>query len=101
MYEEQQMACRQQRQENVSNLALARQIFTADKTYHGSVHKKERDQTWEQKRQNDTLRVQKNRKLSRGIKKGVEQQKYLTNVQRVEDIMRSSQERYQTEVESL
>lgn len=69
-------------------------MFRADKSHHGTVHKKERDHTWEVKRQQDQDRILKNRKLTRSVKKGVDQQKYLTNVKRVEEIMRSSQERY-------
>lgn len=56
----------------MQRLALARQNFTADKNHHGSISRRERDETWELKRQQDNLRQMQNRKLRSKVKSGVE-----------------------------
>lgn len=47
------------------------------------------------------MRVARNRKLKYSVKRQVEEQKYETNIKRVEEIMRASQERYNHEQQQL
>ena len=85
----------------MQRLALARQTFIADKNQHGSISRRERDETWELKRQQDDLRQMQNRRLRSKVKSGVEHQKYITNIQRFEDIKRASLERHEHEKTEL
>ena len=72
--------------------------MSAEKNYRGSLHKRERDRTWAIKRAQEYKRVQQNSALAKTVKQGIEEQIYMTNVQRWDEIsaqnsVRKDQER--------
>ena len=76
MQAEQNFSTQQSRLQNINNLAQARQTFTADKNYRGSLHKRERDNMWATKRENDHNHTKRNSQLASFMKTEVNSQMY-------------------------